>query len=168
MRKRVMPEQYDLGRGGNTVIGMAMMRREEHKRGESLFSNPHRVVMGYQLPTWQRGLVWSVEQIERLIESIWLGIPIGTWTFNRVYDRPELDDLLIDGQQRLYAIEQYLDDKVTVFGHKWSEVTRIDRRVFEDTVFPSYITETEDEKYLRNYYNMMNFGGTAHKESERA
>lgn len=168
MRNRKMPEQYDLGRSGNTVIGMAILRAEEHAKGDSLFKGAERVVMGYQLPSWQRGLVWTPDQMQKLIESIWLGVPIGTWTFNRFYDRPDLDDLLIDGQQRLYAIEQYLNDKVAAFGYKWSEVTRIDRRVFEDTVFPSYITETDNEQYLRDYYNLMNFGGTAHKESERA
>jgi hypothetical protein len=166
--KRRMPERYDFGRGGNTLIGMAMLNAKEYANGGSLFKSADRVVMGYQLPSWQRGFVWTGDQMSKLIESIWLGIPIGTWSFNRNYDRPDLDDLLIDGQQRLYAIERYLDDAFPVFGFKWSEVTRVDRRVFEGTVFPSYITETDDEGYLRNYYNMMNFGGVAHKENERA
>lgn len=36
------------------------------------------------------------------------------------------------------------------------------------TIFASYRTETVDEDYLRNYYNMTNFGGTAHTEDQRA
>jgi hypothetical protein len=34
--------------------------------------------------------------------------------------------------------------------------------------FSAYLTQSEDEAYLRGYYNMMNFGGTAHTEDQRA
>ena len=56
-----------------------------------------------------------------------------------------------------------------MFGYRWSEVTLVDQRFFETGAhFHCYITESEDEAYLKSYYNMMNFGGTAHRESERA
>lgn len=168
LAKRLMPEKINLGRGGPTCMGMPMGQLKEYLAGEVHFGQADRVVMGYQLPSWQRPLVWTMEQNVSFMESLWRGVPCGTWTFNRFYGKPELDDLLIDGQQRLNAIEEYLSDGFPVFGYRWSEITRVDRRVFDTIVFPSYITETDDESYLRQYYNMMNFGGTAHKEGERA
>lgn len=129
----------------------------------------YREVMGYFLPPWQRGLVWTRAQQIRLIESLWLGLNIGTYTFNRAAHGSKFDNLLIDGQQRMWALQCYLSDEFQVFGFLWSEVTQADRRGFEySRHFHCYITKSEDEQYLRDYYNTMNFGGVAHKESERA
>jgi hypothetical protein len=41
-------------------------------------------------------------------------------------------------------------------------------RSFESRHFHCFITKSTNEKYLREYYDMMNFGGTAHEESQRA
>lgn len=162
---RLMPNAMDLGRGFDSCIGEAIMHWQEQEEPNPLGL---RVVMGHFLPTWQRGLVWSKEQKVRLLESCWLGLPIGTYTFNRKYGS-KYDNLLIDGQQRLHAIECYLSDEFAVFGYKWSETTQADKRRFRHSVkFGSYICETDDEQYLRNYYNMMNFGGTSHTEDQRA
>ena len=106
----------------------------------------------------------------RLLESAWRGLNIGTYTINQSpnYDGP-LDNLLIDGQQRLYALQCYFEDRFPVYGYRWSEVTEVDRRGFlMGRHFSSYITKTEDEQYLRDYYNLMNFGGVAHDEGQRA
>ena len=166
--KRVMPERLYLGSSWNTVMSLPMAQKSSYGKGEVMFPRGPRVVMGFQLPEWQRPLVWSTGQKISFIESLWKGVPVGTWTFNRSYKNRKLDDLLIDGQQRLNAIECYLDDGFSVLGYHFSEVTRIDRRFFDCLTFPSYITETEDEEYLKGYYNMMNFSGTAHTEDQRA
>jgi len=162
---RLMPDRIDLGRGFDGSIAEPMLHWE---KGDDENPDNLRAVMGYFLPTWQRGLVWSDDQKVKLLESCWLGLPIGTYTFNRKWGS-KYDNLLIDGQQRLHAIQCYLSDEFPVFGYRWSETTVIDKRRFKTSVkFGSYICETDDEQYLRNYYNMMNFGGIAHKESERA
>lgn len=124
--------------------------------------------MGYNLPKWQRGFVWSEGQSIKLIESIWLGLSIGTYTFNRSHNNPEFDNLLIDGQQRLKAIQDYMQGAFKVFGYKYSELGRPEQRGFESRHFHCFITNTTDEDYLKNYYNRMNFGGTTHKKRERA
>lgn len=77
--------------------------------------------------------------------------------------------MLIDGQQRMSAIESYLNDEFPVFGWRWSELTDADRREWKLTIiFANYMTTSEDEDFLKSYYDLMNFGGTAHTESERA
>ena len=164
---RLMPKAMDLGRHVASCVGQAMFEWEGWKQKAG--TDSARFVMGYRLPSWQRQFVWTEQQSIKLIESLWLGLNIGSYTFNR--DREvdsEYDNLLIDGQQRMKAIEDYLSDKFPVFGLKWSDTTVVDKRVFGNLHFHCYITETTDDGYLRNYYNMMNFGGVAHKESDRA
>jgi hypothetical protein len=145
-----------------------MGQLKAYMRGDVKFPSGVRTVMGYQLPVWQRPLVWTDVQNSAFVESLWKGIPCGTWTMNRFYDDPALDDLLIDGQQRMNALERYLDDQFPVAGYHWSEVTKVDGRFFDMIIFPSYITESADEEYLKSYYDLMNFGGTAHTADQRA
>lgn len=170
MSDRKMPPRVDLGRPSATTMGHPMNNRRNALAQPNEF-NPHglRTIMGYNLPIWQRGLVWTQAQKIAFIESAWRGIPLGTFTYNEADIGSPLDNLLIDGQQRLHAVEEYLDDKFPVFGWKWSELTDADRRGWTLTlVFASYKTTTEDEEFLKSYYDLMNFGGTAHKETERA
>jgi hypothetical protein len=168
-RNRLMPERIDLGEQLSTTMDMPMNNAAKWvERGSK---NPHglRVVMGYFLPTWQRALVWAEAQDVSFIESAWRGVPLGTYSFNMLFDDSPIVMILIDGQQRMNAIQRYLNDEFPVFGYRWSEVTEVDKRVWGMSVmFHCYRCRTTDEAYLRNYYNLMNFGGTAHKETERA
>lgn len=170
MVERKMPERVDLGRHSNTVISLVLARKREIEEG-SIVKNLHgyREILGFFLPSWQRGLVWSEAQKIALLESAWRGINIGTYTYNTAPIGHALDNLLIDGQQRMSALEDYFNDAFPVFGYKWSEITEYDRRDFKNSIhFASYETRSEDEQYLRDYYNLTNFGGVAHKESDRA
>lgn len=167
---RLMPERVRLGTSATTTLAHCMGRLREWKDNPEQ-ANPHglRTVMGFNLPRWQRGLVWSLAQKVSFIESVWKGVPIGTYTYNVAPLGHELDYILIDGQQRMDAIHRYINDEFKVLGYLWSEVTVLDKRIWSwSTVFSSYQTETTDEDYLRGYYDLMNFGGTPHKEAERA
>lgn len=163
----VMPRPRNLGQYMSSAVGQPMFHAEDDDT-----PNPHgyRVVMGYFLPPWQRGLVWTDAQKVKLIESLWLGLNVGTYTFNRTREiGHRLDNLLIDGQQRLWSLQCYLNGDFKVFGYFWHELPEQDQRSFEmGRHFHCYITESTDEAFLRDYYNMTNFGGTAHKETERA
>jgi hypothetical protein len=170
MGDRKMPNRINLGSLATSTMAAPMGRKRdwlENQYGDK--RSDLRVVMGYYLPAWQRGLVWTERQKIAFIESAWKGVSLGTYTYNQAEIGSPYDNLLIDGQQRLHAIECYLNNEFPVFGWRWSEVTIVDRRVWEmTTVFASYITSTEDEAYLKGYYNLMNFGGTAHQPHERA
>ena len=158
--------KIDLGRHYNSIM-MAIMDVD----GRAELGNPEnlRTVMGFRLPVWQRGSVWTESQKISFIESAWKGIPLGTYSFTQIFKIGHpLDNLLIDGQQRMSAIDDYVNDKFKVFGYYFSEIGEIDIRMWNMIVFPSYVIANEDEEYLKNYYNLMNFGGTAHKDSERA
>lgn len=166
--KAKMPPRINLGKHANTSMAHCMMQYRNWKAGD-VNTHGRRTVMGFVLPDWQRGLVWTEQQKIAFIESAWLGISIGTYAYNRAPMDSPYDYLLIDGQQRMSAIQDYVDDAFPVFGCLWSEVASADERRWSmSTAFSSYCTETEDEQVLRNYYNLTNFGGTAHSETERA
>lgn len=158
--QRLMPQQVDLGQSLSFQMGHCIYYFEKKKFCDN-------GIMGFRIPSWQRPLVWTRDQEIKFIESAWLGLPLGTYTYNQGEYESPLDGILIDGQQRMMAIQRYLQDEFSVFGYKWSQVTKIDQRIFENRSFHAYVTKTEEESYLKNYYNLMNFGGTAHKEGER-
>jgi hypothetical protein len=169
--KRLMPARIYLGEHAQSTISFPLFRHRNAKNGTPEANNifGYREVMGFFLPSWQRGSVWIESQKIALIESAWRGINIGTFTYNVAAIGSPYDNLLIDGQQRLLALQDYIEDKFPVYGYHYSEVTDVDRRMFEiSTHFSSYCTNSEDEQFLRDYYNLMNFGGTAHTEGERA
>lgn len=167
-----IPPRINLGQHLATTMAHPMMQRETWIRDGRPNPFGNRIVMGYRLPTWQRGAVWSREQQISFIESAWRGVPLGTYTYVVNYKMPELDDLLIDGQQRLTAIENYISGEFSVFGLRFDELPQRELRRWEmSTMFACYRVDREeaaDETYLRNYYNLMNFGGTAHRPEERA
>lgn len=135
---------------------------------------PSDWLLGHRLPAFQRPAVWSVAQKTRFIESAWLGLSLGIYVVNRVDSRVNggrfhpFDRLLIDGQQRLSALRDYLDGQFPVFGARWQEVTQLERFRFEGMAFPCAVTRLKSEDALRELYDRMNFGGTPHEEHQRA
>lgn len=129
--------------------------------------------MGLPLPPWQRGLVWSTTQQQRFIESAWLGLHLGMVVVNGVRHSKRgtlhpLSGLLLDGQQRLAAIEAYLDSRFAVSGHYWHQLAAHERARFARTPFTRCEVSVWDEARLRDLYDRMNFGGTAHTPDQRA
>ena len=159
IKRNIKVHRVNLGQKAQTTLSHPMMQYEEDQA-------PGRV-MGYKIPSWQRPLVWTDAQRLALIENIWRGVDIGTYTYNRMYNSKH-DDVLIDGQQRLDAIQRYIEDQFPVYGYLWSELTDVDRRFFDSFHFSCYITEFNREQQLKDHYNMLNFGGTAHTEDQRA
>lgn len=159
-----LPEKVDLGRPSMSCLGQILLNNKD----TWFDTEGKRTVMGYVLPKWQRGFVWTDNQSISLIESIWKGIPIGTFTYNSDENLGEFDGFLVDGQQRIRAIELYITDQIKVFGGYYSELSAIDKRKFASCSFPSYICSSKDESYLKDYYNLMNFGGVEHKQGEEA
>lgn len=130
-------------------------------------------ICGHRLPPFQRPAVWSREQQIRFIESAWLGIHLGIYVVNRndawVKNRPHPMDLwLIDGQQRLRALDEYLGNLFPVFGFTWGELNRVEQRHFESVQFAQAIIHEADEDKLRLLYDRLNFGGVPHTEDQRA
>lgn len=165
-------------------IAELISRFEDYTRDTAKFRAEYpwasRFVMGYPLPDWQRDLVWTPEQNVRFITSLWEEIDVGSYMVN---DQFEFDtktksfrlfsDVLIDGQQRLTALQGYLLGEFAVPDAEgvpcyWHELSKVERRFFSNKIFPRATVKTWDEDLLRKAYDLRSFGGTAHKESERA
>lgn len=140
-----------------------------------------KMVMGYIVPPFQRELVWTEEQKIRLVDSARRCVPLGTFTINLTFAIAEcnrvengvefyaMDYWLLDGQQRLNALEEFFDDKIRVHGCLWSDIGLEEQRHFLHTAnFGRYETQFKTELECREYYDLMNFGGTPHLENQRA
>lgn len=132
-----------------------------------------RRVMGYKIPTWlQRPSAWTHEQNTLFIESIWLGVGIGSFMVNSTFDET-FDMILLDGQQRMRAIEIYLDGGLAIKGEDggeyfWGDLTEQEQNQFLRIPFPSLETQYTTADEIRTAYDRHNFGGTPHTEDQRS
>jgi hypothetical protein len=173
----IMPKSNLKGRDVASTIDTVILTARNWMEGDPVYTGVStRYVMGYPLPDWQRGLVWSDEQCIKLIDSIWRKASIGSFMINIVDDTREphpYDGLLLDGQQRLHAIQRYLNDDFStkdIHGNEvlWSELPLISQRRFKNSHFPSIQINSKDRAELIDIYNTLNFGGVAHTEADRA
>lgn len=146
---------FGLYRGGNGYERNSPLGEGERLLGEFI------------LPPFQRPPVWVLEQKVRLIESLWNGLPIGAYVVNRVLGSP-YDNYLLDGQQRITAILEYVNDVFPVMGYKFSEITDLDRRQFGLIPVSCLETSLIDLDQIRDVYDRLAYGGTAHEPKEAA
>lgn len=177
MNSRI-PPQLDVGKTSESCISYLHYMYEAQQKcidnGEALITDcAARYVCGLPVPDFQRPLVWTPHQNIAFIESAWLGISLGTYSHHAIRYQDlgkatHFSGWLIDGQQRLNAIEQYWNDKFSVFGLKWSELTNPEKRRFMSVKFVHHEPDLWSDAKIREAYNRNNFGGTAHNENERA
>jgi hypothetical protein len=154
------------------MSGLAMTR---HPMNEKLDKAGYtgRRVLGYKLTEWQRQQKWDDEQCIRFIESIWLGVGIGSFMVNSSFGNESIDGILLDGQQRLIAIERYWNNELKIQGddggaYFWNDLTAEEHRHFERIPFPWVETQYKTEEDCVDAYNRHNFGGTVHEAHEFA
>lgn len=115
----------------------------------------------YILPPFQRPSVWTIEQKVRLIESLYLGLPVGSLVWNQApFDGPP-DRWLLDGQQRLTAIFEYVAGEFEVYGMRFPDMLA-DKAKFLRLSLPMIETNITDPALCREVYNRLVYGGTVH------
>lgn len=169
---RILRRQF-YGHPYNTMLGQLDMQRVNQNAQLDAMKWSGRRVMGFKLPVWQRDSVWADEQCLRFIESIWLGVGLGTYMVNMTERSPVADLVLLDGQQRLRSIERYLAGELAMTGEDgnayfWTQLTEGEKAHFNRIPFAWTLTAYTTDAELRAAYNRHNFGGTAHTESQRA
>jgi hypothetical protein len=112
------------------------------------------------IPDYQRPLVWTEDQKVKFLESLILGLPVGSYTLHRNED---FNCEVIDGQQRWNAIFCYVDDEFPVFGLKYSELNQVTTRFFESLQFPHRLVTRLTYKDRVEAYERMAYGGTPHE-----
>ena len=176
-----LPEPLFRGRSSALMVSEMVRTRDEH---EDLGYEGHHAgyekVGAYFVPPFQRPAVWSPEQQRRLVESLHLNISIGSIVVTGSNDADPVTgraaitcELLIDGQQRLRALTAYMHSGLRIFlgtpyEHCWDELDVTQQRLFRSKPVGYIEIEEGDMETLRELYNRLNFGGTAHTEDQRA
>jgi hypothetical protein len=135
-----------------------------------------RKILNLVLPRWQRPPSWTEQQQIQFVEGIFLGLGTGFYVINgREYDDAGADlpmsGWLLDGQQRITAIERFVKDEIRVFtGIRYSDLSIAEqRRRFNNIIFPCIELEYQsDEAILKELYRRLNFSGTAHTSVDLA
>lgn len=157
---RRIPETWFRSQARATT--MAFISSDAQARDTPLTTG-ERQLGWFVLPPFQRPPVWSRAQQIRFVESCWMGLPIGAFVYNRTQKDGPFDSWLLDGQQRVTSVLAYMDDAFPVFGLKFSEIGTADVRRWGMSIsFPSMETNLEDEAQLRDVYDRLAYGGTAH------
>lgn len=112
-------------------------------------------------PDYQRDLVWSEDQKQSLLDSIFSNVEIGKFTFvDKGYS--STDKLLyeiIDGKQRLSTLCEFYEDRLLWRGMKFSELNGRDAYHFRS--FPIVQAEVKNltkEQILRLFVKMNTCG----------
>lgn len=167
LRRRFYGEQM------NTMLSQMQMQAVTQNRVLDGQGWTGRRVLGYKLPQWQRPTAWDDNQCVQFLESIWLGVGLGTYMVNMSAKPGEADIVLLDGQQRLRAIERYWNDELAVTGEDsnayfWTQLTDTEKAQFLRIPFPWILTAYKSDAELKAAYNRHNFGGVAHTADQRA
>lgn len=82
-------------------------------------------------PKYQRGYVWTDADRARLLDSLFRGLSIGEFIFisNRVTDDYTYE--VLDGQQRLTTLVNFVLNKFTYRGKYWNQLSTKDQQMFE-------------------------------------
>ena len=112
-------------------------------------------------PDYQRDLVWSDEDKEALIDSVFHNIDIGKFCFvNLPYnDAFSPSYQILDGKQRLTTLVDFYLNKFPYKGKYYNDLSRKDKNWFEN--YPVSVGETRDydrEQVLRHFI-MLNTAG---------
>ena len=134
-----------------------------------------------RIPDFQRGFVWKQTQASRLIESFLVGLPVpAVFLYS---ERSSRKYLVIDGQQRLKSIVQYLDgyfgeerqgmrkvftlkglDRNSRFNEeKFEDLREEDQRRLKNAVLRALIVEQldpDDDTSMYHVFERLNMGGT--------
>lgn len=131
-----------------------------------------RTLLNLTLPTWQRSEVWDIRKKRRFIEGIYLGFDPGIYVVNGEEfekggkPRP-FSGWLLDGQQRLTALRDYLQGELVIFDKvAFPELSLPDRRKFLNRPFSCReLDYCDDEDILLEIYDRLNYGGVTHEIS---
>ena len=121
-------------------------------------------------PDYQRDFVWSSEDKEYLIDSIFLGIDIGKFVFVSRPDEKWHEDRLsyeiLDGKQRLNALVEFFEDRLPYKGHTFSQLSWKDRYTFREHVVSVADVRNAAKKDILISFLNLNRGGRVMDKSQ--
>ena len=118
------------------------------------------------IPYYQRNLIWTKEQKENFIKSIFNRNNLGTMIFKKAKVGGHLEWSIVDGLQRYTTIKEFIECKFKVYESTFDELSYNDKLSFITTNVVIEEYQYLDEKAELNLYITKNFGGTAHTIEE--
>lgn len=119
-------------------------------------------------PDFQRGYVWTKKQKIAFVE--W-GLQGGESGMNIYTNHPHWMDftnkgefVLLDGKQRISAVQDFLGNKIKVFGHYYNEYE--DKVYYGTPHFLFNVLTLKTRKDILEWYITFNSGGTVHSNKD--
>lgn len=114
-------------------------------------------------PDYQRGYVWSQEDKELLLDSVFNNIDIGKFVFiqlpDRLYEEGKYTYEILDGKQRLSTLIEFYENKLAYKGKYFNDLSGKDKGVFmRHDVSYAEVAES-DRKTVLKYFLMLNRTG---------
>jgi len=111
-------------------------------------------------PEYQRGNVWTQSQKVALIHSIMREISIGTFVaIKRPYEEGEKCYEMLDGKQRLLAILDFRENRLSYLGKRWMDLHPSDQLSFDNrTISYAEITNIDRIKKLDTFLKLNTYG----------
>lgn len=110
-------------------------------------------------PEYQRGYVWSPEDEEALIDSIFNNCDIGKFVLiNKDCDDNPCYEVL-DGKQRINTILRFFEDRFTYKGYLYSELSLSDRRKFKRFTISTAEIVNPSKEMIYQYFLKVNVTG---------
>jgi hypothetical protein len=122
-------------------------------------------------PKFQRGSVWTLDQKIAWIESILMGIGLPAIFINRFPEEHSVygfREIVIDGQQRLRATAEFMQDQFSVRGELFGEQSDRFKRSFtmHDGKTTIILCTYKTEKECAELYLKLLRAGTSHTPAE--
>ena len=106
-------------------------------------------------PKYQRDYVWSRKDKEALIDSIYKNVDIGKFVFVKLHFGGEFSYEILDGKQRVNAIKEFYEDRLTYKGLKYSELSSRDRGHLENYhIATCTVSECSTKQKLKIFYKL--------------
>jgi hypothetical protein len=111
-------------------------------------------------PDYQRGLVWTMEDKVKLIDSIFKGVDIGKFVFiRRDYSSDKHLYEILDGKQRLTTIMEFREDRFRYNGFLYSELHPFDQSHIDGYSISVADVSNPTKEQIYRYFLRLNTGG---------
>ena len=116
-------------------------------------------------PEYQRGYVWTQEDKELLLDSVFKNIDIGKFALIRLSDAEwyerGLSYEILDGKQRLSTLIEFYENKLAYKGKYYNDLSWKDRITFKNHNVSVAEVRSENKKTILKYFLMLNRTGKA-------
>ena len=142
---------------GNKLITLAKLAKAYNDGGED--SERTVIIDGVKTvinPSFQRALVYSIDQMHALIDSILHGYSIGQVTLAEVNGQY----LVVDGQQRITTICKFINNEVPAYnGMYFSSLSEEQQAIIKETVLPVAILTAATKEQIAEQFKRTNTCG---------